>query len=181
MFKASNIKHYSSFQTIYKGGNQFEFHVFSAFQLLKFLYFCAMNFPSPNLFEEYEELFRRIGRVADKDGLEIYLIGGFVRDIYLQRESKDIDIVVVGKGIEFAKKVASDLKKVKLSYFENFGTAQILYQDLIIEFVGARKESYRKDSRKPLVEEGTLKDDQDRRDLTINAMGISLMVRSLLS
>ena len=138
------------------------------------MYFCAMNFPSPNLFEEYDELFRRIGRVADKEGIEIYLIGGFVRDVYLQRESKDIDIVVVGKGIDFAKKVASDLKKVKLSYFENFGTAQILYNDLIIEFVGARKESYRKDSRKPLVEEGTLKDDQDRRDLTINAMGISL-------
>lgn len=133
-----------------------------------------MNFPVPNLFEENRELFTRIGNLADKEGLEIYLIGGFVRDIYLQRESKDIDIVVIGKGIDFAKKVAGNLKEVKFSYFENFGTAQIIYKDLIIEFVGARKESYRIDSRKPVVEEGSLKDDQERRDLSINAMGISL-------
>lgn len=133
-----------------------------------------MEFPEPNLFNENRKLFEEIGNIADKKGLEIYLIGGFVRDIFLQRESKDIDIVVIGKGIEFAKAVASHLKNVKLSYFENFGTAQILYKDLIIEFVGARKESYRSDSRKPMVEDGTLQDDQERRDLTINAMGISL-------
>ncbi len=133
-----------------------------------------MDFPSPNLFEDNRDLFVRIGSLADREGLEVYLIGGFVRDIYLQRESKDIDLVVIGKGIDFARKVASELKQVKFSFFDNFGTAQILYKDLIIEFVGARKESYRSDSRKPLVEEGTLKDDQERRDLSINAMGIGL-------
>jgi len=133
-----------------------------------------MNFPSPNLFEENHDLFKRIGALADREGLELYLIGGFVRDIYLQRESKDIDFVVIGKGIDFARKVAADLKNVKFSFFENFGTAQLLYNDLIIEFVGARKESYRSDSRKPLVEEGTLQDDQERRDLSINAMGIGM-------
>lgn len=133
-----------------------------------------MNFPSPNLFEENHDLFKRIGALADREGLELYLIGGFVRDIYLQRESKDIDFVVVGKGIDFARKVAADLKNVKFSFFENFGTAQLLYKDLIIEFVGARKESYRSDSRKPLVEEGSLQDDQERRDLSINAMGIGM-------
>jgi putative nucleotidyltransferase with HDIG domain len=133
-----------------------------------------MHFPSPNLFEEHSVLFRKIGSLADQNNLEVYLIGGFVRDIFLQRESKDIDIVVIGKGIEFAKIVANALHDVKLSYFENFGTAQILYKDLIIEFVGARRESYNRDSRKPLVEDGSLKDDQERRDLTINAMGIAL-------
>lgn len=133
-----------------------------------------MQFPSPNLFEEHQSLFTDIGQLADKNKLEIYLIGGFVRDIFLQRDSKDIDIVVIGKGIDFARKVATHLKDVKFSFFENFGTAQIIYKDLIIEFVGARKESYQRDSRKPFVEEGTLLDDQERRDLTINAMGISL-------
>ncbi len=133
-----------------------------------------MQLPQPNLFDDNKPLFTKIGKLADDEQLEIYLIGGFVRDIFLQRESKDIDIVVVGKGIDFAKKVAHHLHDVKLSYFENFGTAQILYKDLIIEFVGARKESYQRNSRKPFVEEGTLQDDQDRRDLTINAMGISL-------
>lgn len=137
-----------------------------------------MFFPSPNMFEQHQALFRRIGSMADDMDLEIYLIGGFVRDIFLHRDSKDIDIVIIGKGIDFAKKVADDLKNVKFSYFENFGTAQILYQDLIIEFVGARRESYRSDSRKPLVEDGTLQDDQERRDLTINAMGISLNGKS---
>src|SRR5574343_546238 len=133
-----------------------------------------MQFPSPNLFEEHHALFADIGQLADKNGLEVYLIGGFVRDIFLQRDSKDIDIVVVGKGIDFARKVAAHLKDVKFSFFENFGTAQVIYKDLIIEFVGARKESYQRNSRKPFVEAGTLLDDQERRDLTINAMGISL-------
>jgi len=133
-----------------------------------------MQFPSPNLFEDHQALFADIGQLADRNGIEIYLIGGFVRDIFLQRESKDIDIVVIGKGIDFARKVAAHLKNVKFSFFENFGTAQIIYEDLIIEFVGARKESYERNSRKPFVEEGTLLDDQERRDLTINAMGISL-------
>jgi tRNA nucleotidyltransferase/poly(A) polymerase len=133
-----------------------------------------MQFPSPNLFEDHHALFADIGQLADRNGIEIYLIGGFVRDIFLQRESKDIDIVVIGKGIDFARKVANHLKEVKFSFFENFGTAQIIYKDLIIEFVGARKESYERNSRKPFVEEGTLLDDQERRDLSINAMGISL-------
>ncbi|HEY1047409.1 MAG TPA: HD domain-containing protein [Bacteroidia bacterium] len=133
-----------------------------------------MNFPEPNLFSHHEALFKKIGALADESGLETYLIGGFVRDIFLGRDSKDIDIVVIGKGIDFARSVAAHLKDVKFSFFVNFGTAQIIYKDLIIEFVGARKESYRRDSRKPLVEDGTLKDDQERRDLTINALGISL-------
>lgn len=133
-----------------------------------------MNLPSPNLFEQNLHLFKTIGKLADEEGLEVYLIGGFVRDLFLQRESKDIDIVVIGKGIDFAKKTAQSLPDTKFSFFENFGTAQVLYQDLIIEFVGARKESYQRDSRNPKVEEGTLKDDQERRDLTINALGIGL-------
>lgn len=126
------------------------------------------------MFERYRSLFARIGKIADREGVELYLIGGFVRDIYLHRESKDIDFVVVGKGIDFARKVAAELGHAQVNWFENFGTAQMLYKDLIIEFVGARKESYRSDSRKPLVEEGSLKDDQERRDLSINAMGICL-------
>ncbi|MCC6818496.1 MAG: HD domain-containing protein, partial [Bacteroidia bacterium] len=133
-----------------------------------------MLFPSPNLFDDNKDLFTHIGLLADNENLDIYLIGGFVRDIFLQRVSKDIDIVVLGSGIDFAKKVAASLDDSKLSYFENFGTAQLLYRDLIIEFVGARKESYQTDSRKPHVENGSLQDDQERRDLTINAMGISL-------
>lgn len=136
--------------------------------------FAAMNLPESNALHSNDLLFRTIGRKADEMGLEIYLIGGFVRDIFLERESKDIDIVVIGSGIQFAKAIAAELKDTKLSYFENFGTAQLLYSDLVIEFVGARKESYNRDSRKPIVEEGTLQDDQERRDLTINAMGISL-------
>ena len=133
-----------------------------------------MNFPSPNLFDSNLPLFRKIGEMADRNQVEIYLIGGFVRDVFLQRDSKDIDIVVIGKGIDFARKVASELKPSKFSFFENFGTAQVLYGDLVLEFVGARKESYERNSRKPFVEEGTLQDDQDRRDLTINAMSIGL-------
>jgi tRNA nucleotidyltransferase/poly(A) polymerase len=126
------------------------------------------------LFIKHLELFKKIGELADKQNKEIYLIGGFVRDIILQRPSKDIDFVVIGKGIDFAKSLAQVLGNAKVSYFENYGTAQISIEDLIIEFVGARKESYQRDSRNPIVEDGTLKDDQDRRDLTINAMGIGL-------
>lgn len=133
-----------------------------------------MNLPEHSLFKQHEDLFRTLGKIADAEGTEIYLIGGFVRDIILDRESKDIDIVVVGRGIDFAKKVAASLPQSKLSYFENFGTAQVLHDDLILEFVGARKESYSRNSRKPVVEDGTLQDDQERRDLTINAMGIAL-------
>lgn len=133
-----------------------------------------MDLPSPNAFNNYEPLLKKIGEVADANQLEVYLIGGFVRDLFLHRESKDIDIVVIGKGIDFAKKISKILPNSKFSYFENFGTAQILFEDLIIEFVGARRESYERNSRKPFVEAGTLQDDQERRDLTINALSIGL-------
>jgi len=120
-------------------------------------------------------IFREISKVADQMQLETYVIGGFVRDIYLNRKSKDIDIVTVGSGIELAQKVAENLKnKPQVNIFKNFGTAMLKYKDLEIEFVGARKESYQSDSRKPVVENGTLEDDQNRRDFTINAMALGL-------
>lgn len=118
-------------------------------------------------------IFSVISKAAGKIGVHAYVIGGFVRDLYLHRPSKDIDVVVIGNGISFAEQVASQLK-VQLSVFKNFGTAMLKYHDLEIEFVGARKESYRSDSRKPIVENGTLEDDQKRRDLTINALAIAL-------
>ncbi|MCE5206424.1 MAG: CCA tRNA nucleotidyltransferase [Porphyromonadaceae bacterium] len=116
-----------------------------------------------------------VSRVADEKKMPCYLIGGFVRDYFLRRPSKDIDIVAVGPGIELAEAVARELgKKTHLTVFKNFGTAQIKYKDFEIEFVGARKESYSHDSRKPIVEDGTLEDDQKRRDFTINAMAFCL-------
>jgi poly(A) polymerase len=120
------------------------------------------------------KLFRMISEVAGENELDLWLIGGYVRDLFLRRNSKDIDIVVLGNGIETAKKIANHLKAEHLSIFKNFGTAQIQYQGHEIEIVGARKESYRADSRKPLVENGSLVDDQNRRDFTINAMALSL-------
>ena len=120
-------------------------------------------------------IFGEISKAADQMQLETYVIGGFVRDIYLNRKSKDIDIVTVGSGIELARKVAENLKnKPQVNVFKNFGTAMLKYKDLEIEFVGARKESYQNDSRKPIVENGTLEDDQNRRDFTINAMALRL-------
>ncbi len=121
-------------------------------------------------------IFKTIGTIADEASMDCYVIGGFVRDYLLGKKSpKDIDIVVVGSGIALAKKVASRLKgKPKVSIFKNFGTAMIRHRELELEFVGARKESYRHDSRKPVVEDGTLEDDQKRRDFTINALALSL-------
>ena len=123
-----------------------------------------------------QDIFRRISAVADRLGVECYVVGGYVRDIFLERPSNDIDVVVVGSGIEVASALKQQLgRRAHLSVFKNFGTAQVkLGEKLEIEFVGARKESYSHDSRKPVVEDGTLEDDQNRRDFTINAMAICL-------
>ncbi|MFY0625656.1 MAG: HD domain-containing protein [Reichenbachiella sp.] len=119
-------------------------------------------------------IFEQITQVANQLELETYVIGGFVRDILLERPSKDIDIVCVGNGIHLAKSIATALKSSKMAIYKNYGTAMVRHEDHELEFVGARKESYQKDSRNPSVEEGTLEDDQNRRDFTINAMAISL-------
>ncbi|WP_316832237.1 CCA tRNA nucleotidyltransferase [Pedobacter aquatilis] len=118
-------------------------------------------------------VFKTLSAIADKNQVQAYVIGGFVRDLFLKRPSKDIDVVVVGSGINYAEAVGKKLN-TKVAVFKNFGTANIKIQDLEIEFVGARKESYRSDSRKPIVEDGTLEDDQLRRDFTINALAINL-------
>ena len=116
---------------------------------------------------------KAVSEVADKANIEAYIVGGLVRDILLNRPSKDIDIVVLGSGIKLAELVSKKLN-AHLSIFKNFGTAQVKTKELEIEFVGARKESYDRGSRKPIVEDGTLQEDQERRDFTINAMSISL-------
>ncbi len=121
------------------------------------------------------EIFRLVAESSRKLKLESYVIGGYVRDLILQRGSKDIDIVAVGSGIMLAEQTAKAIgKDVQVTVFKNFGTAMLRYKDSEIEFVGARKESYNRDSRKPIVEDGTLVDDQNRRDFTINALAISL-------
>jgi len=119
-------------------------------------------------------VFKVTAQAGKELGVEVYVIGGYVRDLLLERPCKDIDIVVVGNGPEIARKVAETLRVKKVSIFKHFGTAHFRYKDLDVEFVGARKESYQQDSRKPEVSTGTLKDDQDRRDFTINALAISL-------
>jgi len=120
-------------------------------------------------------IFARVAQVAAKEGLETYVVGGYVRDLILGRPSKDIDFTCVGSGIHLAQEVAKTFEfHVPLSVFKNFGTAMLKLDDWELEFVGARKESYRQDSRKPLVEDGTLQEDLERRDFTINAMAISL-------
>ena len=119
--------------------------------------------------------FKICSEVSSETNIPAYAVGGWVRDLYLERVCKDIDVVVVGNGIDFAKKVAEKINpKLKVNYFSNFGTAQFNYQGIDYEFVGARKESYQRDSRKPIVEDGTIEDDIARRDFTINAMAISL-------
>ena len=131
-----------------------------------------------------QDIFHKISEAADRLGVECYVVGGYVRDIFLERPSNDIDVVVVGSGIAVAQELKRMLgKKAHLSVFKNFGTAQVKFtsngeggtrKELEVEFVGARKESYSHDSRKPIVEDGTLEDDQNRRDFTINAMAICL-------
>lgn len=122
-----------------------------------------------------KDIFHHISAAADKLGLECYVVGGYVRDLFLERPSNDIDVVVVGSGIQVASELKAILgKKAHLSVFRNFGTAQVKYKNIEVEFVGARKESYSHDSRKPIVEDGTLEDDQNRRDFTINAMAVCL-------
>ena len=122
-----------------------------------------------------KDIFHLIGEAADELHLDCYVVGGYVRDIFLERPSNDIDVVVVGSGIKVADALRCKLgRKAHISVFKNFGTAQVKYKDLEVEFVGARRESYSHDSRKPIVEDGTLEDDQNRRDFTINAMAIQL-------
>lgn len=129
-----------------------------------------------------KNIFHRIGEVADELGVECYLVGGYVRDIFLERPTNDIDVVVVGSGIEVATALQHKLGKnpktgrwrAHLAVYRNFGTAQVKYHDTEVEFVGARRESYDRSSRKPIVEDGTLEDDQNRRDFTINAMAVCL-------
>ena len=120
-------------------------------------------------------LFHQIGQTADEMGVECYVVGGYVRDLFLERPSKDIDCVVVGSGIRVAEALKERLgSKAHLSVFRNFGTAQLKFGGTEVEFVGARRESYSHDSRKPVVEDGTLEDDLDRRDFTINALAVCL-------
>ena len=122
-----------------------------------------------------DKIFGQISETADALGFECYVVGGYVRDLFLERPSKDIDVVVVGSGIEMAQAMGKHLGKgAHVAVFKNFGTAQLKYHGTEVEFVGARKESYQRDSRKPIVEDGTLEDDQNRRDFTINALAVCL-------
>ena len=129
-------------------------------------------------------VFQHLLKAVDEFGQPAYVVGGYVRDLFLDRTSPDLDVVVVGSGIELAKKMARIIGgDTHVNIFRNFGTAMVRFKDgdttWVIEFVGARKESYRRDSRKPIVENGTLQDDQNRRDFTINAMAISLQKENL--
>ena len=122
-----------------------------------------------------KDIFHLIGDTADELNLDCYVVAGYVRDLFLERPSNDIDVVVVGSGIQVANALRKKMgRKANISVFKNFGTAQVKYKGMEIEFVGARRESYSHDSRKPIVEDGTLEDDQNRRDFTVNAMAIQL-------
>lgn len=122
-----------------------------------------------------KEIFHQISAAADSLGVECYVVGGYVRDLFLERPSSDIDVVVVGSGIQVADALKQRLgRKAHIAVYRNFGTAQVKYRDTEVEFVGARRESYQRNSRKPIVEDGTLEDDQNRRDFTINALAVCL-------
>ncbi len=150
--------------------------------LLFFVYLCTRKNKKMRILSNAElaklldkDIFHKISEAADSLRLECYVVGGYVRDLFLERPSNDIDVVVVGSGIQVADALKKTLgKKAHISVFRNFGTAQVKYKDTEVEFVGARKESYSHDSRKPHVEDGTLEDDQNRRDFTINAMAVCL-------
>jgi poly(A) polymerase len=120
------------------------------------------------------KLVKAIAEISKKNQIRAFLIGGSVRDLLLNRSCKDLDFVVEGSGIDFAREVANMLGAKKVTYFKNFGTAMFKFNDMEVEFVGARKESYRRESRKPIVEDGTIKDDQERRDFTINTLALEL-------
>lgn len=121
-----------------------------------------------------DPVFSLLGKTADRMGMEAYLVGGFVRDFLLGYPCKDLDVVVIGSGVEYARAFAEDVQSDHVVVYENFGTALVKYQGYDIEFIGARKESYRRNSRKPLVENGSLEDDQNRRDFTINSLYLCL-------
>jgi len=130
---------------------------------------------TPELSDHFNTPFyQKVAQVAENTGMRAYVVGGYVRDLILKRPSKDLDIVVEGSGILFAEALSKELGEVQVHYFKNFGTAMFMHEGLEIEIVGARKESYRSDSRKPIVEDGTLQEDRERRDFTINALSISL-------
>ena len=120
------------------------------------------------------QLMKVISEIASNIAQEVYVVGGYVRDLFLDRKRNDIDFLVVGSGVDFAKRVAEKLEIKKLSVFNNFGTAHFHFENMDIEFVGARKESYDRNTRKPIVEDGTFEDDILRRDFTINTLAISL-------
>ena len=124
-------------------------------------------------------VFEKISSYCKENNIECYVVGGYVRDFLLKRKSKDIDVLVLGNGIEIAKNIARSLdEKIQVTVFNTFGTAYFKYKDFEIEFVGARKESYSSNSRNPIVESGTFKEDIDRRDFKINSMAISLHPKS---
>ena len=151
--------------------------------VLLFSYLCSPKFGilETGKYIEFvsDKIFADVAEVAERENVDVFVIGGYVRDHFLKRPGKnDIDIVVDGDGVGFARKLAAHLKVKKVSIFKTYGTAMFVYKDTELEFVGARKESYNFDSRNPIVERGSIEDDQKRRDFTINALAISLNKRN---